>query len=139
MATRSMIGIQTEDGVRAVYCHFDGYPDGVGETLKQFYDTPQRVEDLLSFGHLSSLGPQLPSDKEKNMTDEEKGKIFGWPEGVTKPYHLWRGEELMIDWFSLPTYFDKDFDHMGEEYRYLFVDGQWVVFKVYQGKLEIMK
>lgn len=28
MATRSMIGIQTDDGVRAVYCHFDGYLDG---------------------------------------------------------------------------------------------------------------
>jgi len=34
MATRSNIAIENQDGtVSAIYCHFDGYIDGVGEIL----------------------------------------------------------------------------------------------------------
>jgi hypothetical protein len=34
MATRSVIGYMQEDGTYlGVYCHYDGYPSGVGRTL----------------------------------------------------------------------------------------------------------
>ena len=50
MATRSYIGRLTEDKqVFFVYCHFDGYPSGVGTTLRENYDRPEDVFNLLSF------------------------------------------------------------------------------------------
>jgi hypothetical protein len=56
MATRSHIGILNEDKiVFFVYCHFDGYPSGVGKTLKENYDLPEDVFNLLSFGDISVL------------------------------------------------------------------------------------
>jgi hypothetical protein len=56
MATRSYIGRLTEDKqVFFVYCHFDSYPSGVGKTLKENYDRPEDVLNLLSFGDISIL------------------------------------------------------------------------------------
>lgn len=50
MATRSLIGINTDEGIRAIYCHFDGYPDHVGTILCTHYATAERVEALISLG-----------------------------------------------------------------------------------------
>jgi len=56
MATRSYIGTLKEDKtVFFVYCHFDSYPTGVGRILREYYDGPERVARLLSFGNISSL------------------------------------------------------------------------------------
>jgi hypothetical protein len=56
MSTRSYIGRLTEDKqVFFVYCHFDGYPAGVGRILKERYYRPEDVSNLLSFGNISSL------------------------------------------------------------------------------------
>ena len=60
MATRSMIGIVRADGsVRAIYCHFDGYLEGVGATLHKHYFTETAVYNLLDLGSISSLGDSL--------------------------------------------------------------------------------
>jgi hypothetical protein len=65
MATRSNIGVlQTDGTIHAVYCHNDGYPEGVGATLKAHYskdpDNPwlanEKVEELMDLGNLSALG-----------------------------------------------------------------------------------
>ena len=39
MGTRSSIAIKTEDGIKAIYCHWDGYVDHNGKILKEFYNT----------------------------------------------------------------------------------------------------
>ena len=60
MATRSMYGILNSDNsVTAVYCHWDGYPAGVGECLKTFYNTEDKVRELISKGGASSIGDTL--------------------------------------------------------------------------------
>ena len=57
MATRSLIGINLNDGItKIIYCHWDGYPAGVGQTLVNNYTSPSAVLDLLGLGDLSSLG-----------------------------------------------------------------------------------
>jgi hypothetical protein len=57
MATRSTISILKKDGsLRSVYCHWDGYLEGVGETLIINYKTPQQVNELIENGDISSLG-----------------------------------------------------------------------------------
>jgi hypothetical protein len=56
MGTRSCIGIQKEnEQVDWVYCHWDGYPDGVGKTLFDCYNDPEITEFLIQQGSMSSL------------------------------------------------------------------------------------
>jgi len=67
MSTRSMIGIQQEDGkIRAIYCHYDGYPKGVGQTLANYYQTTDKVEALLNLGDLSVLRQELGEKQDFN-------------------------------------------------------------------------
>jgi hypothetical protein len=56
MATRSLIGVNLDNGItKIVYCHWDGYPSGVGQTLLLHYDSPTKVDALLGLGDLSAL------------------------------------------------------------------------------------
>lgn len=60
MATRSLIGKQNADNtVTFIYCHFDGYPEGVGETLTESYSTPEQINELLTLGDLSILRSEI--------------------------------------------------------------------------------
>lgn len=57
MSTRCFIGIELESGgMLSIYCHHDGYPEGVGEKLQMYWDDRQAVEELLRLGDISSLG-----------------------------------------------------------------------------------
>ena len=56
MATRSTIALEFADGtVQQVYCHWDGYPEHVGELLVHHYNTPALITELMELGDLSSL------------------------------------------------------------------------------------
>jgi hypothetical protein len=98
MSTRSFIGIQHTDGsVHGVYCHHDGYLEGVGETLKEHYTTVRQVLDLVALGSLSSLGEDLD---------------------VTQAYHRDRGEVLDVSTYDSPDAIS--FADGGYEFIYLF-------------------
>jgi len=57
MATRSFIGKLLSNGtVSGIYCHYDGYVDGVGKMLRTHYTTMGLVNKLLKLGDLSTLG-----------------------------------------------------------------------------------
>lgn len=57
MSTRCRIGLEKADKtIKSIYCHFDGYPEGVGKTLKEHYNNPADIEKLLELGDISSLG-----------------------------------------------------------------------------------
>ena len=108
MSTRSRIGMQLPDGrIESIYCHFDGYPSGVGTTLNKFYTDPEKVEDLINLGDISQLGEDIDS---------------------TVAYHRDRNEP-----YAKPRY-DATlgvFKRRGwEEFGYVFTrDGEWVMFK----------
>ena len=56
MSTRSRIAIENQDGsVTSIYCHHDGYTDGVGKMLEKWYTTQAKVEALIELGDISSL------------------------------------------------------------------------------------
>lgn len=56
MSTRSLIGkLNPDNTVDFIYCHSDGYPDGVGRILNKHYTNPLEVDELLALGDLSSL------------------------------------------------------------------------------------
>jgi hypothetical protein len=104
MSTRSRIAIQNQDGsVTSIYCHFDGYIDGVGKILFENYHLT-KTEQLIALGDISSLG--------KTIED-------------TVAYARDRGED-----FNQST--DRDvesfFNGSIEQYGYLFTkDGRWLV------------
>jgi hypothetical protein len=56
MATRSAIGYQLPSGrIKAVYCHWDGYPSHQVPILIEHYNTISKVRDLIKPGGMSSL------------------------------------------------------------------------------------
>ena len=75
MATRSLIVVETKPGVYdAIYCHFDGYPEGVGATLKKSYYSEDKVDKLIEHGDVSVLRDTL-EDSEFYTFLPEKRKI----------------------------------------------------------------
>ena len=106
MATRSKIAIENQDGtVTAIYCHWDGYVNGVGKTLFENYDR-EKLEQLIELGDISSLGETL---------DE------------TVAYHRDNGEDLKKNTFTnVPTLFEDGFT--GIDYIYCSLkDGRLLV------------
>ena len=54
MATRSRIGIELSNGdVLSVYHHWDGYPQWLGKTLCEHYNTTEKVSELIDGGDMS--------------------------------------------------------------------------------------
>ena len=105
MATRSFIGIVNPDQtVTAIYCHYDGYPTGVGATLKTHWATSASVEALVALGDLSELGLCIET---------------------TTAYHRDRGEELNIRQFESTAALLEAARAAGVEYVYTWSDGQW--------------
>lgn len=104
MSTRSRIAIENQDGtVTSIYCHFDGYISGNGETLQTNYSNREKVEQLIALGDISSLESDI---------DE------------TIAYHRDRGEDLnQHQHKDVEGFFD---DNM-QGYGYLFTkDNKWL-------------
>jgi len=55
MATRSIIAKLDSKGVKAIYCHNDGYLSNNGKILDQHYTHEVHVNQLLAGGDISSL------------------------------------------------------------------------------------
>lgn len=128
MATRSTIAMKTPEGkVRAIYCHWDGYPAHNGEMLRRYYTDPAKVKELIDLGDISSLRMEIGQKHsfDRNYDEPELEMYDDW----TMAYHRDRGEEwarvapqtfeTVGDWVS-------EFD-MGVEYYYLFDGKDWIV------------
>ena len=117
MSTRSRIGIQLSDGsILSSYHHYDGYPEWLGRILTTHYNAKSLAEELIDGGDMTSC-----------WTDER------WDDsgvkGVYGPqYYSQRGEDC-------PPRLDKDMDEFfadGEEYSYIFRNGNWYAYDMHQ-------
>lgn len=131
MATRSAIGVAYGDVIKAVYCHWDGYPEHNGRILNENYDRPGASE-LLTYGDISSLGPEIGIEHafsyldQKQFSHEDYDRLYG---NMCTFYHRDRGEELK-EWrvFDTAEAMIEYFDGCGCEYFYILGnDGQWYV------------
>lgn len=87
MSTRSTITIKRKDGTEtSIYCHSDGYIEGVGAILQLAYNTADKVEELMRLGDLSRLG-YYTKPKAGTPHDFENRQ-----ENVCVAYHRDRGE-----------------------------------------------
>jgi len=118
MSTRSYIAKELPNGkYKTIYCHFDGYIDGVGVLLNDIYNTEKQVDKILALGNLSSLDVVLEPNKLKEHS-------FASPQKhVTVAYGRDRHEQKM----EAKDLTLKDmFEDYWIEYFYIFTkDGQW--------------
>ena len=68
MSTRSYIckelrTTKKTGNVLGIYCHYDGYIEHNGYILSNYYNTKEKVNELMALGNLSSLA-EHPSPKE---------------------------------------------------------------------------
>ena len=118
MATRSRIGLLLQTGhVLSVYHHWDGYPEWLGGTLKEKFNTYDKIAELIDGGDISCCD----SDSDWNLQKVD----------LHVQYYNDRGEntEPRLD-TTVEDYLSK-----GEEYAYLFENNEWVCYKIpYQGE-----
>ena len=119
MSTRSRIGILQKDlTVKSVYHHWDGYPEWLGVTLEQQYNTGEKVAKLIDGGNMSSCWSDNQYDEEKQefVKNDPKPEYYG---GDDERPRLSRN-------FTQFAFDSKS----GEEYLYLFVDNEWNGFSL---------
>jgi len=130
MATRSAIGIKLSDSIiMAAYCHWDGYLQGVGQTLLDNYKTPQDIANLLSLGDMSSLGSSIGR---KHSFSQFEGDRASYDEAEREGWTTYYGRDRdesdcgpML--FTNETEFRTEYDNRGAEYFYLFQNNEWTV------------
>ena len=122
MGTRSAIGIKHGDVVKAIYCHYDGYPEYMGRVLTLYYQDSIKVNKLISMGDMSSIGAAIGNKHAFN--DRSNYLDNGIAEQCTF-YERDRGEEnVSFRTFQSEQDFLDNFN-AGEEFHYLFKDGAW--------------
>ena len=122
MATRSRIGLLLETGsVLSVYHHWDGYPQWLGVTLKEKFNTYEKIAEVLDGGDVSCID----SD-----TDWSLEKVDNHVQ-----YYNDRGEntEPRLD-TSVEDYLAD-----GEEYAYLFENNKWVCYDLHYPEPQIVE
>ena len=114
MATRSRIGLQLVDGnILSVYHHWDGYPQWLGVTLNEKFNTREKVAELLDGGDISCCD----SDSDWNLNKVENHV----------QYYNDRGDNTEP---RLDSNFD-DYVKDGEEYAYVFtLDHVWECYAI---------
>jgi len=126
MSTRSRIGIirsAEEKTVESIYCHFDGYPEGVGQTLLNHWTTAEWVEELIALGDLSALGAQIGEDQGTDWFYKRQETLYANGYDTDDPRSTWclaygrdRGEK---DVGAITHSIDK-WPGSGQECEYLF-------------------
>ena len=122
MSTRSRIGLQLPDGsILSIYSHWNGYPSWTGRILNTHYTTKEKVSELIDGGDCSSIwtkdrwtGKELAPHVIEIQEVEEYG-----PQRYSE-----RGEDC-------PPRLDKNvkqFIENGEEYGYIYRNGEWICY-----------
>lgn len=102
MGTRSAIGYVRPDGtIRAVYCHWDGYPSHHLPILKVYYNTLEKAKKLIKPGSMSSLrtthtweSDTIPDKNGRFGTkqDENGNTVYTHTREPQPLYHAERGD-----------------------------------------------
>ena len=138
MGTRSAIGYRQPSGaVRAVYCHWDGYPEHQLPILRKRYNTLRKVQALIRPGSMSSLrtrstwdhGGEILKDAIGEPLRDIEGFLMSKNDRAPQPlYHSERGD---TDCGPRVSHFPRNiwFHSHDCEYVYIFEpDKTWTVF-----------
>ena len=118
MSARSYICKRQEDGsILGIYCHHGGYMGHNGKILTSCYNTPGKVDELLSLGDLSVLGENMkPQGSRHNLYNPEPGVCVAYGRDAdcenTKAKLIELDNKRLYPWV---------------EYVYLYENEQWKV------------
>ena len=59
MSTHATIIEKKQDQYRSIYVHFDGYVEGLGETLHEYWNDSESISEMIDLGDASSIGSDL--------------------------------------------------------------------------------
>jgi hypothetical protein len=128
MGTRSTIAVKHGDRIKAVYCHWDGYVEGVGATLLEHYQASPKANNLVALGNISSLqadiGEQHAFSKfdtpgiEMRVHNEDWCTFYGRDRG--EPGQEFKSFGTEAEWMDY-------YDGSGAEYYYIMDNGVWYV------------
>ena len=124
MATRATIAKLDNNGVKAIYLHFDGYLNHAGKILDQHYKDKDKVNELLAHGDVSMLDENIGVKIDFNdykLRAANKQCLF---------YMRDRGEKykqmaVLKDESALLKHAFEDFD---VDLVYMFAFGSWYVY-----------
>jgi hypothetical protein len=102
--------VEIKEKYIGIYCHFDGYPKGVGAALKEHFNTYEDVLNLVLGGDCSVI-----SDEYIKRYATRKGEE--WKYLAPKQTSDAKAMEDIFDW---------------SDYAYLFDDGVWKVDDMYE-------
>jgi hypothetical protein len=125
MGTRSRIGVMHGDKVKSIYCHWDGYLEGVGDTLLKHYDSA-KANHIVALGDMSSLQASIGEKHafskhdvpgiEHRVHNDEWCTFYGRDRGE-------KGTEHKVN--HTFAEFLEQCDLCGAEYYYIMKDGVW--------------
>ena len=141
MATRSAIGyLQPSGSVRAVYCHWDGYPEHQLPILEKRYSSTRKVQALIRPGSMSSLRTRKTWDDGSEYLQDAVGAPLRDIEGylMTKndraPQPLYHHERVAMgeDYAEKPITSNHAlhtwFTEHDCEYLYVFDGQKWITY-----------
>lgn len=116
MATRSFIAMWDEfsDEYHTMYCHWDGYPEGVGVTLRDYFNRGGEVYELIQLGGISSLKEGFGETATQGNINGDSPKVFTIFNDMVSYY---RG--------------------CGCEYGYLYLEGKWQCYDLRPKKVDL--
>ena len=127
MATRSRIGIELKDGsILSVYHHWDGYPEWLGKTLKEQYNSREKASELIDGGDISCCW----TNERWGDVNEYGGQMKEETAEYGPQYYSQRGEDC-------PPRLDADLCEYllpdnSEEFAYVFRNGEWICYNMNQ-------
>lgn len=115
MATRSLIFIENPDkSYDYVYCHNCGNYEHNGRILQKYYNSTEKVKELLSFGDMSLL--------QKNIHPKTETHSFSYPEPDTCIFYKRdRGED------DVYVHHVTEIDYL-ESFNYIWKDNKWYTY-----------
>lgn len=121
MSTHSTITIQHPDNsYDSVYCHWDGYLEWNGQLLYAFYNTSEKVQELINYGDMSALGMNIGEQIDGRSFDLKRVTNF-----QCEFYARDRGETTHI------AHGNNINKIAAQDYNYVFdeKDGVWYVYR----------
>lgn len=123
MSTRSSISYYNPTTKRyyTVYCHFNGYLEGVGLMLYKHYTDYDKVKRLVSLGGVSHIEPNIDPAPGKTHSFDSPQK------DVCVFYTRDRGEDWKQNQPQVYTNRKSISEEWDLDYNYLYKDGKWYV------------
>ena len=116
MSTNATVSLKTKKGIQSIYCHWDGYPEYLGNILMGNYCNEEKIQNLLNQGDASIIDEKIDFDPKYEHSFEKR------QEGSCLFYHRDRGETLETHFFKTISEMLKSF---GQQHNYYYHDGIW--------------